>query len=343
MRGVVRYCVGVASDHGVELTALGTLVVFFALFLFGDANAVVAALLDVDPTAVGVMFGLVLLGYGVRFLKWEYYLRTLDIELSVRESAVVFFSGLMLVVTPGKVGEVWKAWFLRDLEGIPVRQTVPAIGAERITDLIALSGFAALAVLLYQRSIVVLIGIAGVVLGGLIVLQWRWLCLRALSLCEGLPVVGPHVTELTTLYERTYALFRPRPLGVAMGLSLLAWGLEGLAFWVVIEGFGARADPILGLSVFGLGSIIGAVSFLPGGVGATEASMVGTLIAVGYARPVAVGSTLLVRAGTLWYGALIGAVVFTLYQLWSDPTNAEANQAPNPDTAHRDEPTDRKE
>lgn len=343
MRGIIRYCVGVVSDYGVGLTALGTLVVFFALFLFGDANAVVAALLDVDPTAVGVMFGLVLLGYGVRFLKWEYYLRTLDIELSVRESAVVFFSGLMLVVTPGKVGEVWKAWFLRDLEGVPVRRTVPAIGAERITDLLALSSFAALAVLLYQRSIIVLIGIAVVVLGGLIVLQWRWLCLRALSLCEGLPVVGSHVTELTALYEQTYALFRPRPLGVAMGLSLLAWGLEGLAFWVVIEGFGARADPVLGLSVFGLGSIIGAVSFLPGGVGATEASMVGTLIAVGYARPVAVGSTLLVRAGTLWYGALIGAVVFTLYQLRSDPTNVEANQTPNPDTAHRDEPTDRNE
>lgn len=130
-----------------------------------------------------------------------------------------------------------------------------------------------------------------------------------------------------------------------MGLSLLAWGLEGLAFWVVLEGFGARADPILGLSVFGLGSVIGVMSFLPGGVGATEASMVGTLIAVGYTRPVAVGSTLLVRMGTLWYGALIGAVVFTLYQLWSDPPNTDTNQQPNPkpNTTGRDETTDRKE
>lgn len=344
MKRIVRYCVGVASDHGVWLTALGTLVVFFALFLFGDADTVVTALLDVDPTAVVAMFGLVAVGYSVRFLKWEYYLRTLGIDISVRESALVFFSGLMLVVTPGKVGEVWKAWFLRDLDGIAVGQTVPAIGAERITDLLALSSFAALAVLLYQRSVVVLLGIAGVVLGGLVVLQWRWFCLGALSWCHGFPVVGSYVAELTALYERTYALFRPRPLGVAMGLSLLAWGLEGLAFWILLEGFGARADPIIGLSVFGLGSVVGAVSFLPGGVGAAEASMVGTLIAVGYDRPVAIGSTILVRVGTLWFGALIGAVVFSLHQLWSERrTDTNQTPNPNPNTAHRDEPTDRKE
>lgn len=344
MKRIVRYCVGVASDHGVWLTALGTLILFFALFLFGDANAVVSALFSVDPTAVAAMFGLVVVGYGVRFLKWEYYRRTLGIEITVRESALVFFSGLMLVVTPGKVGEVWKAWFLRDLEGTPVGKTVPAIGAERITDLLALSSFAALAVLLYQRSVAVLVGIIAVVLGGLLVFQWRWLCLGVLSWCHRLPVIGSYVAELTGLYERTYALFRPRPLGIAMGLSLVAWGLEGLAFWLLLEGFGVRAGPILGLSVFGLGSVIGAVSFLPGGVGATEASMVGTLLAVGYARPVAVGSTVLVRVGTLWFGALIGAVVFSLHQLWGE-RSTETNQQPhpNPNTSYRDDPTDRNE
>ncbi|UPM42425.1 lysylphosphatidylglycerol synthase transmembrane domain-containing protein [Halocatena salina] len=344
MNRIVRFWADIVSDHGVWLTALGSLVVFFVLFLFGDANAVVMALLDVDLSAVSGMLGLVVVGYGVRFLKWEYYLRTLGIEISIRDSALVFFSGLMLVVTPGKVGELWKAWFLRDLKGVSVGRTVPAVGAERITDLLALSSFAALAVLLYQRSVVVLVGIVVVVLGGLLLLQWRWLCLKALSWCQRLPVVGSYVTELTTLYERTYALFRPRPLGIAMGLSLLAWGLEGLAFWVLLEGFGVSADPILGLSVFGLGSIVGAVSFLPGGVGATETSMVGTLIAVGYDRPVAVGSTVLVRVGTLWFGAFVGGIVFTTYRLWTERrTDTDPKPSPNPNTTHPDDPSDRNE
>ncbi|RRJ28862.1 lysylphosphatidylglycerol synthase transmembrane domain-containing protein [Halocatena pleomorpha] len=344
MNRIVRYWIGVISDHGVWLTAVGTLVVFFVLFLFGDANAVVMALLDVDLGAVSAMLGLVVMGYGVRFLKWEYYLRTLGIDISIRESALVFFSGLMLVVTPGKVGEVWKAWFLRDLEGIAVSRTVPAVGAERVTDLLALSSFAALAVLLYQRSVVVLVGLVAIVLGGLVVLQWRRLCLTVLSRCQELPVVGSYVAELTALYERTYALFRPRPLGIAMGLSLLAWGLEGLAFWILLEGFGVSAGPILGLAVFGLGSVVGAASFLPGGVGATETSMVSTLLAVGYERPIAVGSTVLVRVGTLWFGALIGGVVFTAHRLWTERhTDTDPTPNPSPNATHPDDPADRNE
>lgn len=317
MRGSVRYCIGVLREHGLWLTALGTLLVFFGLFLFGDANAVAAVLLEVDSQTIVVMLCLVLIGYGLRFLKWAYYLRVLDIAVPVRESSLVFFSGLMLVVTPGKVGEVWKAWFLRDLEGIAVSRTVPVVGAERVTDLLALSSFAFLAVLLYRRSVVVLVGITVLVFAGLAVLQWRSFCLRILTWLSELPVLGSYAADLEDFYERTYTLFRPRPLGIAMVLSLLAWGLEGIALWIVLRGFGTSADPLLGLSVFGLGSVIGALSFLPGGLGATEASMVGTLLAVGYTRPVAVGSTLLIRVGTLWYGALIGATVFGLHRLLS--------------------------
>lgn len=315
MKGYIRYCTSALREHGVWLTAIGTVVVFFALFLFGDADAVVAVLLEVDPRAIIAMLCLVLVSYGIRFLKWAYYLRVLDIAVPARESGLVFFSGLMLVVTPGKVGEVWKAWFLRDLSDVSVSRTVPVVGAERVTDLLALSSFAFLAVLLYRRSVLVLIGIAVVMIGGLGLLQWRSLCRRVLAWLRTVPVLGSYATEFAEFYERTYALFRPRPLGIAMVLSLLAWGLEGIALWVVLRGFGAPADPLLGLAVFGLGSVIGALSFLPGGLGAAEASMVGTLLAVGYARPVAVGATLLIRVGTLWYGAILGAAVFGLHRL----------------------------
>lgn len=311
----VRHCTSLLREHGLWLTALGTLLVFFGLFLFGDANAVVEALSTVDAGAVVAMFCLVLIGYGIRFLKWAYYLRVLEITIPVRQNALVFFSGLMLVVTPGKVGEVWKAWFLRDLHDVPVSRTVPVVGAERVTDLLALSSFAFLAVLLYQRSIVVLLGIVALLFGGLCVLQWRSLSLRILSWLHTVPVLGPYASDLRDFYERTYELFRPRPLAVAMVLSLLAWGLEGIALWIILRGFDAPADPLLGLSVLGLGSVVGAVSFLPGGLGAAEASMVGTLLAVGYSRTVAVSATLLIRVGTLWYGAIIGALVFGLYRL----------------------------
>ena len=307
--------VGAIREHGLWLTAVLAVVTFLGLFLVGETGAVLEALATVELWTVPAALLLVTLGYGVRFLKWEYYLRTLDVEVPLRTSALVFFSGLMLTVTPGKLGELWKAWFLRDLEDVPASTTTSVVGAERVTDVLALTAFASLGIFVYRQSLIVLVGVASAFLVGLGVLQWRSLCLGLLERSRNVPVVGRYAPELRTFYEGTYSLFRPRPLSVATTLSLVSWGLEGLAFWLVLEGFGVAATPALGLFVFGLGSVVGALSMLPGGLAATEASMVGVLLALGYAPAVAAGATLLVRVLTLWYGTVFGTVVFGLHKL----------------------------
>jgi uncharacterized protein (TIRG00374 family) len=220
----------------------------------------------------------------------------------------------MMVVTPGKAGEVWKAWFLRDLRDVPVSQTASVVGAERVTDLIALSAFAFLGLLIYQRSSVVLVGVALMFLLGISLLQWRTFCLRVLGGLETLPIIGSYATELEKFYESTYTLFQVRPLSIALLVSLVAWGLEGVALWAVLSGFSSEATLVAGLFVFGLGSVVGAASLLPGGLATTEASMVGMLVILGYTQPIAVSATVIIRVGTLWYGAVLGTCVFVVYR-----------------------------
>jgi uncharacterized membrane protein YbhN (UPF0104 family) len=315
MNEYIRPFTRMLREHGLWMTGLLTVAVFFGLFLFSNASAVVAVLLAVDMEIIAVVLCLVTLGYWIRFLKWAYYLHVLRIDVPLRASLLVFFSGLMLVVTPGKVGEVWKAWFLRDLESVSVGRVVPVIGAERVTDLLALAAFALLGPLLYQQSALLGLAVVCVFLIGLGIIQWRSLCLRLLAGAQSLPIVGPYAADAETFYDRAYALFRPQPLGIAMFLSLAAWGLEGIALWIVLSEFSTAVGPVLGLFVFGFGSVVGALSFLPGGLGATEATMVGTLVLAGIPRSVAAGATLIIRLGTLWYGAAFGAVVFALYRL----------------------------
>ncbi|UIP00989.1 flippase-like domain-containing protein [Halobaculum sp. CBA1158] len=305
-------------QHGLWVTALLTVAVFFGMFVVGDASQVVSALLAVDLWRIGVVFLLATISYGVRFLKWEYYLRHLDIDIPLKTSLIVFFSGLMMVVTPGKAGEVWKAWFLRDLRDVPVSRTASVVGAERVTDLIALSVFAFLGILIYQRSSVVLIGVILLFLFGISLLQWRNFCLRVLRWLETLPIVGSYATELEKFYENTYTLFQVRPLSIAFLISLVAWGLEGVALWVVLSGFSSEATLLAALFVFGLGSVVGAASLLPGGLAAAEASMVGMLVILGYTQTIAVSATVIIRVGTLWYGAILGTCVFVVYRFVRD-------------------------
>lgn len=315
VRGVAGRVRGLLREHGLWTSGALTAVVFGAMVLYADAGRVRDAFAAFDPWAFAAVLGLATVGYGVRFLKWEFYLRELDESPGLRTSALVFLSGLMMVVTPGKAGEVWKAWFLRDRSGAPVARTVSVVGAERATDLLALGLFAATGLAVYSRSSTVLIAVGAAFSLGLGLLQWRSASLRLLSAVESLPAVGRYATEIREFYDSAYALFRPRPLVVSTALSLLAWGLEGVALWVALEGFGANATLLVGLFVFGLGSVVGAASLLPGGLAAAEASMVGLLLTFDYARPIAVGATIVVRVGTLWYAALLGLGVFSLYKL----------------------------
>lgn len=312
--GTLGRTAGFLRSNGIWLTALLTVAVFFGSFLVTDAGAVLRALSRVDAGLIALVFALVTVAYGVRFLKWAYYLRELDVSVPLGTSLLVFFSGLMMVVTPGKLGEVWKGWFLRDLRGVPVARTATVVGAERATDLLALVAFALLGVLVFDRSSTLMLGVAAAFVVGLVVLQWRSLCLGILRRCRGLPVVGRYAADLEEFYDDAHALFRARPLAVAMLVSLAAWGLEGYAFWLTLQGFGVDAGVVFALFVFAFGSVVGALSLLPGGLAAAEASMVGVLVAAGHPADLAVAATLVIRIATLWYGAVLGTAVFGSYR-----------------------------
>ena len=57
-------------------------------------------------------------------------------------------------------------------------------------------------------------------------------------------------------------------------------------------------------------TLIGAISFLPGGLGATEGSLavLATRLVTGLGTHAALASTFVIRGATLWFGELIGAV-----------------------------------
>ena len=94
-----------------------------------------------------------------------------------------------------------------------------------------------------------------------------------------------------------------------MGLSLLAWGAEGVAFYIILALMGLPVTFIAGVGIYSLGVTVGALSFLPGGLGSTEAVMVLLLLALGVAQADAGAAVILCRLATLWFAVIIGAGV----------------------------------
>jgi uncharacterized protein (TIRG00374 family) len=294
------------------LTVLLAFLVFFGLSFFAGLERLISSFSKVKILPVALALFLTVIGYFVRFGKWELYLRRLGIDADLSSSLEVFFSGLMMVVTPGKMGELWKAWLLEKKEGVSKDRTFAVVTAERITDLIALLFFSLLGLFVYSGSKILLYASLAVVVTIILFIKSKRLMMLTVGMMEVLPVVGSYAEEFENFYTSSRELFNSKTLLPAVALSTAAWSLEGLSLFILAASLGQEISLIAALFIFGFSSVIGALSMLPGGLGATEISMTGLLISLGATRSGAVTLTILIRATTLWFGALVGFLVYHL-------------------------------
>ncbi|MFW6102954.1 MAG: lysylphosphatidylglycerol synthase transmembrane domain-containing protein, partial [Chloroflexota bacterium] len=249
--------------------------------------------------------------YALRFWKWHYYLGCLGIRLQWPKSVLVFLSGLTMSVTPAKLGELFKSYLLKELEGVQISRTVPVVFAERLTDVLGLLALAALSfsALWYGPLPIALSAIVIVAL--IAVIQSRSLSLRLVGFLARLSFLRGVAGSLYTAYESAHSLVCPRPLAVAVLLSIVSWGFECVAFYFVLKGLGVDVPLVVPTFVFSFSSIAGTLSMIPGGLVAAEGSMTGLLVLDGIRAPVAAAATVVIRLCTLWFGVGVGLLCLT--------------------------------
>ncbi|MDE2938095.1 MAG: lysylphosphatidylglycerol synthase transmembrane domain-containing protein [Chloroflexota bacterium] len=276
--------------------------VFAGVAGYGDFQEVWRRMSQFPPLYLLWAFGLALINYLLRFLRWAFYLKILRINLSFPASLLVFLGGLAMTITPGKVGELVKCYLLRDRASVPVAASVPVVLMERVTDLVSvgLMGLLGLFLLPPLLSTSLLLALA-VVAAALYVLSTRHTD-RAL----GLPLVRRWQAEIREARQGIRALSRPGPMTAALILGLVSWISEGVALWVVLKGLGTDMSVLLSLPVYAGSVLIGAATTLPGGLLGTEGAMVAILQQIGAERDVAAAGTLIVRVATLWFAVVVG-------------------------------------
>lgn len=286
---------------------LGVLVLV-GLALFADARELLAQLRVFDLWLVGPILALSLVNYGLRFARWQLYLGRLGVEFPTGRSLGVFLVGFLLSVTPGKAGELGKAWLVRELGGGAARRVVPAVLAERVTDLLGVLLMIAVGALPFAGGGWIAAGAVAVVAVAVALLTWRAAAERLFGWLERRRAIGAKVVHLHELYELLLSLLSPRILATGLGLAFVAWAAEGLGFLLVLRAY----DPAAGLAAsffdYGASTLAGAVSMLPGGLLASEGALAALLGAQGLDPAAAASATLIIRAATLWFAIALGLV-----------------------------------
>lgn len=168
----------------------------------------------------------------------------------------------------------------------------------------------------YGTEIIISFGAAFVIM--VFIISNKKLSYAIIGLLEKFKFIARVSHKLHTAYDSIYQMVRFKELIITIILSIFAWSFECFSFYLVINGFGLgetlHIDLLIATFVYGFATIAGAATMLPGGLGATDASITGLLVLLALPKSVAVASTLIIRAATLWFAVVVGIVAVMFYQ-----------------------------
>jgi uncharacterized protein (TIRG00374 family) len=289
-------------------------VLYLGFTLYANYGQVGRALEKFNWLLFPLLLLLSFMNYVTRFFKWDYYLSIINVKIKKLTSFSIFMSGLLMAVTPGKVGEFLKCYLVKEITETPMSKTGPIVIAERITDSVSIILIILIGAYFYNVLTGFVLFFTILLFLIIYLLSNKRISLKVISFFENFKFLEKHMHKIHTAYESSYILLRPLPLFKMILLSLFAWFFECLSYYIILKNFNVNVDLFWASFSYGLSTMIGAVSMIPGGLGFTEGSMTFLLVQKHYSKNIAVASTILIRIVTLWFAVLIGIVSLSIYQ-----------------------------
>ncbi len=275
------------------------LVLVFKVVLSIDFAELVDAVLAANKWLLLAAFAVYYLGFPLRGYRWVLLLRGSGIRIRVVDGThIIFLSWLVNCLVPAKLGDVYRAYLLKQNAPVSLSRTFGTVFIERILDLLVIAilglgaGFWSFRTgLPPSMQFVVALGV-----GVMIALALGLLTMRNYG--RRILVRLPLPSRIVELYDRfeegVFGSIGVRALPRLLVITVLIWMTEALRLYFVVQALGFP-DVELGLSgaafVALVGSLLTAVPLSPAGLGIVELGVVGVLTAA-YGVPLQEATTI---------------------------------------------------
>lgn len=252
-----------------------------------------------------------LLGLVLRGLRWHLLLQAIAAPNTVLDSVLLFTATQAALLVPG--GQFLLPVLQRSQHGTLIRRSVPTILVQELVFGLLVLPAALPGVPPYHPAGWLLL-LAFVFNAGTAVAFWQGSVIRfLLRLAARLPGVRGRVAHLDELQAHFVAVARSPWALWGTILDMGAIGLAGLGLWLALLAIGAGGlGWVDGMAVYVLGSAVGTLSALPGGLGANEDVSTLVLTHLGLAAGPAAAAVLLFRVVNLVTGTAVGWAVLLL-------------------------------
>ena len=121
----------------IPIVAIATLIYLLSLIYF-DSSLLFQSISTFPIEKLILILLLISLTFISKFLRWHYYLTVSCIKIPIKDSILIFTSGLLMSISPGKIGEFLKSYLVKSKFKIPMSKTNSVVLAERIIEFLAL-------------------------------------------------------------------------------------------------------------------------------------------------------------------------------------------------------------
>ena len=290
---------------------LATVFFYILLILISDVDEISKHFLQIRIEFLFLIFLLVFVSHIVKSFRQKDLLCMLGEKIPSSQNFVIYMAGLSLINTPGGVGTFIKSIYLKKSFKVPTDKSIAVIFLERYHDLLAGTSIILLSLSVYFSLISLsLVVISFVILVGVFFLirnqNFSVFVYKKLSkikfISQRLPDVGPS--------ESFSILTNPKNMTKGWLFSILGWGVDSLAVYLVFIALNIDLGYILTSQIYFTSLGYGVLSLLPGGIGVNESIADFLLVRQGLELSIASSLVILTRLSTMWFATIIG-VLFT--------------------------------
>ena len=241
----------------------------------------------------------------IKFIRWRFICSQIDLDIPLRVDAKCWIESQAFLATPGGSGLGIRAILLKEKCNMPFSKVLPAIIFERLNDLFSVF---LIILILNIKSILISYFIVPILILSIIIYLFNFLEFTHIKFARLIPSSLYLNKSFVQVIKK---LLKPKKIFFPTILGTVPWLIEGYSFYLIIKIIG-NLDITWSFATSShlAATIVGALSFLPGGLGATEAGTIGLLTLNDVPFDISSTSTIIIRILTIWLSTLIG--IFTL-------------------------------
>ena len=285
-------------------------VAIYAIFLFiSDYNIISEKISNFKINYLPLILLLVSASWVPLIIKWHFLLKNCEIDIPLTKSILVFLSGTAFEITPGQIGALMKSQILKTIYNIPRTKTAPIVLVEKVYDFIGaiLASIIGIIILgVYPHLIVIAILVLAVIF---FFMYYRPASELFFKRITKLKFFSKYIENISESYKTVQKSTNVKVATVCILLAVTYWFIISAAAYYILIGFDINIlDYLKVLAIYVTSILLGAISFIPAGIGITEGTLTGLLTLEGIGVSAALILSVMIRILTLWYSVGVGFI-----------------------------------